>query len=85
MEQLDIQQPVNRKFNIALCDKFQAPERHRLRTPTVVAGAGYLVGDEITFDRLADLLARSLDTPLKEAASGTQAPSKPAAEDPVQE
>lgn len=76
---------MNRKFNIALCDKFQAPERHRLRTPTVVAGAGYLVGDEITFDRLADLLARSLDTPLTEAAGGTQAPSKPAAEDPVQE
>lgn len=66
IEELDIREPANRKFNALLCDKFQIPERYRARTPTLVTGAGYLVGNEITIERLADLLGRSLDKPLTE-------------------
>ncbi len=49
-------------LNKALAEKFHMPDRQRGRTPTVVAAAGTLVGSEITFDSLADLLARSLGT-----------------------
>ena len=50
-------------LNKALAEKFHMPDRQRGRTPTVVAAAGTLVGNEITFDSLADLLARSLGAP----------------------
>ena len=49
-------------LNKALAERFHMPDRQRGRTPTVVAAAGTLVGSEITFDSLADLLARSLGT-----------------------
>lgn len=49
-------------LNKALAERFHMPDRQRGRTPTVVAAAGTLVDSEITFDSLADLLARSLGT-----------------------
>lgn len=57
------------KLNTALCGKFNVPDKLRGRTPSIFADAGALVGGEITFDRLADLLARSLDAPPKAATA----------------
>ena len=64
VEEYEMGKETSRALNEALCERFHVPEAQRGRTPTVVAGAGYLVGHELTFDALSDLLARSLGTPL---------------------
>ncbi len=47
------------KLNEALCERFGVPDNLRLVSPAVFANGGFLIKKDITFERLADLLARS--------------------------
>ncbi|MBI2442136.1 MAG: HEAT repeat domain-containing protein [Lentisphaerae bacterium] len=47
------------RLNETLSEKFGVPENLRLVAPAVFAAGGFLIKKDITFDRLAELLARS--------------------------
>jgi hypothetical protein len=66
VEELEIHAAGNRRLNEIWCRHFHVPDRLRGRTPALFASGGWLAGDEITFDQLAELLARSLGVPLPE-------------------
>ena len=57
----DIQKVATIDLNDTLSDRFSVPEDLRLRTPAICGAEGYLVGESLTFDRLADLIAMSSD------------------------
>jgi len=46
-------------LNEALCERFRIPDAVRLVTPSIFCAAGGLVKEDITFDRLGGLLAKS--------------------------
>lgn len=69
VESHEMGEDASRALNEALCERFHVPEAQRGRTPTIMTGAGYLVGREITFESLSDLLARSLGAALATPAS----------------
>lgn len=52
-----------RDLNQRYADRFEVPAEWRMLTPTVFAGGGYLVRDDVTFDRLTDLIVRSMGVP----------------------
>ncbi len=47
------------RLNEALCEKFGVMENQRLVTPIVFSSAGFLLKNDITFDQVGNLLARS--------------------------
>ncbi|MCP4348695.1 MAG: hypothetical protein GY795_24720 [Desulfobacterales bacterium] len=50
-------------LNESLCRRFNVSERHRMFTPSVFAGSGYLAGEDINYESLADLIRRSVHVP----------------------
>jgi HEAT repeat protein len=63
VEELEIGSLDARDANGRFCRKFGVPDEYRLLTPAVFAGGGYLIRDDLTFDRLADLIVRSMGIP----------------------
>ena len=86
VEQWEIGKRSAGELNKALCRQFGVPVADVRLTPSVFTGAGYLIRTDITFDRLAELVARSAGIPLSEwYATGARAPAAvtPAASTPA--
>ena len=49
------------RLNETYCDKFDVPAKYRLVAPAVFAGNGYLIKNNISFDKLGQLIADSND------------------------
>ncbi|MFW6152432.1 MAG: hypothetical protein ACOC6C_05600, partial [Verrucomicrobiota bacterium] len=52
------------RLNEALCERFDVPAGVRLVTPAVFGGGGYLIKDDVRFERLAELASQSASVPL---------------------
>lgn len=63
VEEYDITRQRSILYNEALCERFHVPENTRLIAPAVFSGSGCLVKEDITFDRLGQLLIRSSSLP----------------------
>ena len=59
IETFDIKKLKSMRLNEAYCEKFNVPAKYRLVAPTVFTGAGYLVKNEVDFDKLGKLVADS--------------------------
>jgi HEAT repeat protein/cytochrome c biogenesis protein CcdA/glutaredoxin len=59
LDKRDIRQIDAMRLNEALCERFHVPDGVRLVTPAIFASTGYLIRNDIAFDRLGDLLTRS--------------------------
>ncbi|MFC1461477.1 HEAT repeat domain-containing protein, partial [Verrucomicrobiota bacterium] len=66
IDSYDIAKVDAMRLNEALCEKFDVPEKLRLVTPAVFSGGGYLIKTEISFSRLAEMVAKSAAVPLSD-------------------
>ena len=64
VERHDIASAAARALNRQLCEQFDAPDEFLFATPAIFSGGGYLIRDDVAFDRLVDLVARSMGVPL---------------------
>lgn len=55
----DISTVTAMRLNETYCDKFDVPGKYRLVAPAVFAGNGYLIKDNISFDKIGQLIADS--------------------------
>ncbi len=54
----NIRKPEDARINEALCGRFGIPDNEHLVTPAIFCGAGALIKNDITFERLGRLLSR---------------------------
>ena len=55
----DISTVAAMRLNETYCDKFDVPAKYRLVAPAIFAGNGYLIKDNISFDKLGQMIADS--------------------------
>ncbi|MCP4108209.1 MAG: hypothetical protein GY749_22140 [Desulfobacteraceae bacterium] len=56
IDKYDLNTNAGIDLNESLCRRFNVSERHRMFTPSVFAGSGYLAGEDINCESLADLI-----------------------------
>ncbi len=66
IETRNIRKQESMRFNEALCERFGVPAERRLVSPAIFCGAGYLIKQDIVFDRLCGIIAKSETVPLSE-------------------
>jgi cytochrome c biogenesis protein CcdA/HEAT repeat protein len=59
VEEHDIEKSAGKRYNEALCRRFDVPDVRRLVAPAIFATAGALVKEEATYGRLGELVHRS--------------------------
>lgn len=59
IEEHDIEKSAGKRYNEALCKRFDVPDVRRLVAPAIFATAGALVKEDVTYGRLGELIHRS--------------------------
>ena len=73
VEEHDMALTASHQLLKAYDERFAVPDAKRGKVPALFTGAGSLVTEEVTLERLSDLITRAIDTPLTRPAP----PAKP--------